>query len=132
MQAATKATHVVVTGAAGFCGDAIVRELRARSVAVTRLVRRADAGDDGALVGDVRKRHLGIDDDEQYARLCAATSDVIHCAAHVDHLLPYAALREANVIGTLNVLEFAADCGGARVHLAVEHCRAAGWRRRQH
>lgn len=115
---AQRATHVVVTGAAGFCGDAIVRELWARSVAVTRLVRRADVGDDaGTLVGDVRKHHLGIADDELYARLCATVTDVIHCAAQVDHLLPYAALREANVVGTLNVLEFAADCGGARVHL---------------
>lgn len=113
-----RATHVVVTGAGGFCGDAIVRELRARSIAVTRLVRRADANDASALVSDVRKRHLGIVDDEQYERLCAVATDVIHCAAQVDHLLPYAALRETNVLGTLNVLEFVADCrSGARLHL---------------
>lgn len=115
--AAQRETHVVVTGAAGFCGDAIVRELRARSVAVIRLVRRADADDSAALVGDVRQSHFGVVDDEQYARLCALTTDVIHCAAQVDHLLPYAALRQTNVVGTLNVLDFAADCGGARLHL---------------
>lgn len=108
----SKAMCVLVTGANGFCARGIIAELTVRGIAFVPLVRRAASG--GALLGDVRLPNLGLSD-EQLADLTATVTDVIHCAAVVDHLRPYAALREANVVGTLHVLEFAATCG-ARVH----------------
>ena len=51
----------------------------------------------------------------QYQQMLGCVGHVYHNAAHVDHLLPYRALKEANVTGTLQVARFCLE-GGAKMH----------------
>eukprot|EP00742_Colponemidia_sp_Colp-10_P007304 GILJ01007855.1.p1 GENE.GILJ01007855.1~~GILJ01007855.1.p1 ORF type:complete len:1381 (+),score=197.13 GILJ01007855.1:94-4236(+) len=64
--------------------------------------------------GDVSLPRLGLEDDT-YAMLCSRVHSVIHCAAQVNHVLPYAALRAANVLGTQEIIKFC--CSGRPKHL---------------
>eukprot|EP01126_Amoeba_proteus_P011369 TRINITY_DN14578_c0_g1_i1.p1 TRINITY_DN14578_c0_g1~~TRINITY_DN14578_c0_g1_i1.p1 ORF type:complete len:519 (-),score=104.90 TRINITY_DN14578_c0_g1_i1:2-1558(-) len=55
--------------------------------------------------GDIEKKGLGVE--FEILKNSEEEIDVIyHCAADVNHALPYHLLRETNVLGTINVLEF--------------------------
>jgi len=60
-----------------------------------------------AFAGDASLHHLGLDEDD-YAALSMSVDLVLHCAAQVNLVYPYEGLRSANVIGTANMLDFAA------------------------
>jgi len=117
------ATHVLLTGATGFFGRHVLRQLlQDATCRVTCLVR---ADNDAmaaqrlatllaqtntpnsdrvqAVCGDVATDNFGLS-----TPLHDVTS-VAHVAAAVDFLRPYAQLREANVLGTRNVLQYCAD-----------------------
>jgi thioester reductase-like protein len=116
---------IFVTGATGFLGVQLVRELLERqpSARLALLIRdragkpgrqRADAivpAADRSRVevysGDVSQDKLGLEA-AAYQRLTAETTRVIHCAATVrfDHTLEEA--RQTNVEGTRRILDFAA------------------------
>jgi thioester reductase-like protein len=130
---------IFVTGATGFLGARLVRELLARQPHATLalLIRpspnqssqqRADAIVPAAerhrvqvYSGDVSQDHCGLDS-AAYARLSAETTRVIHSAATVrfDHSLEEA--RRINVEGTRRVLDFAA---GARQLRSVAYVGTA-------
>jgi long-chain acyl-CoA synthetase len=130
---------IFVTGATGFLGARLVRELLARQPHATLalLIRpspnqssqqRADAIVLAAerhrvqvYSGDVSQDHCGLDS-AAYARLSAETTRVIHSAATVrfDHSLEEA--RRINVEGTRRVLDFAA---GARQLRSVAYVGTA-------
>lgn len=119
---------ILVTGATGFLGVQLVRELLQRQPNATlALLIRSGAGKTGqqradafipsaqrsrvqVFAGDVSQPHCGLDG-AAYARLSAETTRVIHSAATVrfDHSLEEA--RRINVEGTRHLLDFA---GGAR------------------
>eukprot|EP00754_Rhynchopus_humris_P049631 Rhum_TRINITY_DN8504_c0_g1::Rhum_TRINITY_DN8504_c0_g1_i1::g.28418::m.28418 len=143
---------VMVTGASGFLGAAVVHKLLASSgeegVRVVALVRSKERleealkgrGYRGPLpevaVGDVAAPRLGLEA-AAYARLEAEVSAVVNCAATVNFLAPYSAAREANVVGTGRLLAFCAGGspkklvhvstdgvakGGSAVYRAAEDC----------
>jgi long-chain acyl-CoA synthetase len=116
---------ILVTGATGFLGVQLVRELLDRQPhARLALLIRDRAGQSGqqradsivppaersrvqVYSGDVSQHNCGLDA-AAYQRLSAETTRVIHCAATVrfDHSLDEA--RQINVEGTRHMLDFAA------------------------
>jgi fatty acid CoA ligase FadD9 len=56
--------------------------------------------------GDLAERHLGLDD-ETWRRLADTVDVIVHPAALVNHVLPYAQLFGPNVVGTAELLRLA-------------------------
>ena len=120
--------HILVTGATGFLGVQLIRELLERKPTATLSLLVRDRAEQSAqqrvddfvplaersrvqvFSGDVSQPHCGLSSSD-YERLSAETTRVIHSAATVrfDHSLDEA--RRINVDGTRRILEFAA---GAR------------------
>ena len=104
---------VVITGASGFVGGALVRRLRREGVPVRAVVRTPGRGDAPFLVGPA----LGPDAD--WSALLAGAGAVVHAAAHVHVEAAGAheerlAFRRANVEGTRRLAQQAADAGVRR------------------
>ena len=101
---------IFLTGATGFLGSWLLRELLARTSAeVVCLVRDPSRLPPSprvrAVVGDLERPRFGLPEREWDA-LAAAVDCVHHCAAWVNGVLPYSVLRGANVLGTAEVLRF--------------------------
>ncbi|AWW43467.1 non-ribosomal peptide synthetase [Streptomyces cadmiisoli] len=122
--------HVLLTGATGFLGAFLLRELIDRTDATVHcLVRARDdahalrrleesarghgvwtpevAARTVALVGDLGKPALGLDP-AHHDELARTVDAVYHCGAAVNLVLPYAELEAANVTGTVEVLRLVA------------------------
>ncbi|MEZ4374311.1 MAG: thioester reductase domain-containing protein [Polyangiaceae bacterium] len=69
------------------------------------------------ITGDVSRPDLGLSK-EAYAWLLANTHEVIHGAARVNLVLPYAVMRPANLLGTAEVLRFCRLAQVSRLHYA--------------
>ena len=116
----------LVTGATGFLGSHLLSELLGRGKRVLCLVRCSSAarglervtdtfrrfGLDthllqgiGIIAGDITLPRLGLSADD-YKLLSEKVTDVVHCAATVNMLANYDALKETNVTGTRRILDF--------------------------
>ncbi|KAF2268190.1 large subunit of L-aminoadipate-semialdehyde dehydrogenase [Lojkania enalia] len=117
--------HTFLTGATGFLGAYILRDLLSRPGKVTILVRAKDADTalsrirDTAqaygiwrdnwtsklevLVGDLEKPNFGFSSDT-WNRLSDEVDVVIHNGALVHWVLPYSRLRAPNVVSTMTAL----------------------------
>ncbi len=117
--------HVLMTGATGFLGaHTLAQLLQTTEARVTCLVRGGDGarvvealasrGLDGAgdrievLAGDLERPRLGLDP-FTWARLGEEVDAVLHLAAKVDWVSPYAALRTSNAEGTRELLRLACE-----------------------
>ncbi|MFF9572321.1 amino acid adenylation domain-containing protein [Streptomyces sp. NPDC014685] len=121
--------HVLLTGATGFVGAFLLRELLDRTRAqVYCLVRAADDGEAArrveevlrsyglwddtaparttALAGDLGLALLGLGE-ERFADLAGTLDTIHHNGARVNHLESYGRLRASNVSGTVEVLRLA-------------------------
>lgn len=120
---------ILLTGANGFLGAFLLRELLLNTEAtVYCLIRAGDIQQawqrlDNAFsryqikislekrarialfLGDVAKPKLGLGNAD-YEVLADTIGSIYHCASAVNFIKPYGALKEANVIGTENVLHF--------------------------
>jgi thioester reductase-like protein len=126
----TAARTVLLTGATGFVGAFLLRELirqtRATIVCLVRPGRTEPAvrlqNHLGALgidvpskrvcvvSGDLERSRLGMDD-ARLAALGAQVDAVCHAAASVNWVYPYSALRGVNVAATRELLRFATPRG---------------------
>src|SRR6185369_8251276 len=129
---------VLLTGATGFLGAFLLRDLLAHTGAAVHCLVRGDSVADarqriernleahgiapGAAAerivpvpGDLGAPLLGLPEDA-FAALAATVEAIYHAGARVNFTYPYAALRAANVGGTVELLRLAAlgDAGGAR------------------
>ncbi|MFJ6614852.1 thioester reductase domain-containing protein, partial [Streptomyces sp. NPDC091289] len=134
----TNPQEVLLTGATGFLGAFLLRDLmRAGHVRVHCLVRGADeeaarerlrAGLEwfrvwdeidparlGVVVGDLAAPRLGLDE-EEFDSLARRVDAVYHAGATVNWLYPYAELKAPNVSGTVEVLRLAARHRSVPVH----------------
>lgn len=111
------ATHIVVTGATGFVGGAVLERLSAlANFELIAAVRKPVS----ALSGRATSVHVaGLEADTDWREALQATNVVIHCAARV-HVMddqssdPLVEFRKVNVEGTLNLARQAAAAGVKR------------------
>ncbi|WP_405678139.1 SDR family oxidoreductase [Streptomyces sp. NBC_01511] len=109
---------VLLTGAAGVVGRAILREAPGRNLRLVSMVRSggsalpADA--DEQLTADLAEPRFGLDEDS-YRALVRDVDTVIHSAGLTEWGLPDERYRPVNVEGTRRVMEFA-ETAGATVH----------------
>lgn len=98
--------NVLVTGATGFLGGHVVRDLRAHGHRVTAAGRRADALPDGPVfVGDL----------DDLGRSSVPADVVVHCAALSSPWGRWSEFEHANVTGTARVLQYARRVGARRI-----------------
>ncbi|MBE3044105.1 thioester reductase domain-containing protein [Candidatus Bathyarchaeota archaeon] len=119
---------VLLTGATGFLGSYILRELLERNHRVIAHVRAKDApaglerietiskaygiwSDDFAsrlsvVTGDIAKPNLGLGESD-WARLADEVDVVIHNGAQVNWMLPYSSMRAANTLSTADCVALA-------------------------
>ncbi len=107
----------LVTGASGFLGGHVVRDLRAHGYAVTAAGRRAAALPEGAtFVGDL----------DDLARFDLPVDVVVHCAALSSPWGRWSEFEHANVTGTARAYEYARRVGARRfVHVSSPGIYAA-------
>ncbi len=138
-------SHVLLTGATGYLGSYVLRELLAEpSRHVTALVRGVDdqvararlsevlryyfGAEAGTallnapgltvLTSDLRRDDLGLAT-KDYDRTAEDTQAVIHCAANVKHFGHYADFNADNVAATARLLKLAAHHGADFHHVST-------------
>ncbi|MCQ2462036.1 MAG: AMP-binding protein, partial [Clostridia bacterium] len=123
---------VLLTGATGFLGIHILKELLDRNIKVYCLVRKKEkllkkaeyyfgalAMDDVVCVkGDIEKENLGLTDRE-YNELAQKIDCVFHVAANVHHAGDYSELKKTNVDGTNNIIAFAKKANAVLQHTST-------------
>jgi len=147
-----KPAHILLTGATGFLGVYLLRQLLVSTDAVVHCLVRADdqeramarlqvnashyfhddlrryrdTGRIRALPGDLAEPRLGLTDDE-FDRL-ARTVDVIHHPGGiVNFIYPYAHMCPANVEGTREIIRMAARYRNIPVHYTSTMAVVAGF-----
>ena len=119
-QSLIEARHVLLTGATGFLGSAILDVLLERSSAhVTCLVRDSGvrsvpAGRPRVTVvrGDLSQPAAGLDPDVWQA-LIGDVDAIVHAGASINWIAGYDALRDVNVLATRELLRLACDAGAS-------------------
>ncbi|TVQ82485.1 MAG: NAD-dependent epimerase/dehydratase family protein [Micavibrio sp.] len=112
--------RIFMTGATGFLGGRLLAELLQRTgaeiVCLLRDPSRLAAKDPRitAVTGDIEQPRFGLAENE-WQHLAETVDSVYHCAARVNTVQNYEALRAANILGTREILRFA--CTGKRKHL---------------
>lgn len=131
---------VLLTGATGFLGSHILRELSQKNVSIVCLVRdpaklkralefyfpkEKNCFTYSMVVGDIEKTRFGLSD-EIYGKLICEVDMVIHTAANVNHAGHYEDLERTNVTGTQNVIDFCKEAGAVLQHTSTASVSGSG------
>ncbi|MDP2891535.1 MAG: AMP-binding protein, partial [Bacillota bacterium] len=129
-----KLQNILLTGATGFLGAHLVKELTEKTDAHIWCLLRSGSrkqlseildwyhGENyhqtlgkriDVITGDIRNEKLGLDEND-YKRLVECVDTVIHAAADVRHYGDAGSFKATNVDGTSNVIAFAAN---SKAHL---------------
>lgn len=134
--------EVLVTGATGFLGGAVLHHLLSLGHRCVALVRESDFGKAHSRLlermlqhgywkdsfhmllsvvhGDITLPWLGLANEETFDALALRLGGgIIHCAAEVRHLATYRSLRDANVTGTQMLLRLASRAACRIVHVST-------------
>lgn len=132
--------YVLLTGATGFLGSHILRELLRRNIHVICLVRSEEKLKKNlkyyfpgeyeyfrykVRIGDIRKENFGLSD-EEYSLLANNVDMVIHTAANVSHAGHYEDFELTNVTGTQHVIDFCKKSGAVLQHTSTASVHGAG------
>jgi nucleoside-diphosphate-sugar epimerase len=109
---------ILLTGASGVVGSALLEEMR--GVPVTCLVHRRRSWSPNVIEvhGDLRHPRLGLGE-RGFKNLAARVGAVVHCAAVTGFSADAAATTAMNVRGTQHVLELAAAAGAPLYHVST-------------
>lgn len=131
---------VLLTGATGFLGSHVLRELCNRDMEVICLVRNEEKLRNilayyfprtrkyfrfSVIQGDITLPRLGLSQ-EEYENLAYKVDMVIHTAANVSHAGHYEDLALTNVIGTQNVIDFCKASGAILQHTSTASVNGSG------
>ena len=125
-------TAVLLTGATGFLGAHILKELTEKDTDIYCLVRNEerflnqlsyyfdsiDLSRVKTVIGDIEKENLGLAPDI-HSELCEKIDSVFHVAANVHHAGDYADLERTNVFGTKNVIAFCKEANAVMQHTST-------------
>jgi thioester reductase-like protein len=123
--------HIFLTGALEFLGAYLLRDLLQQTHATLHCLltaadgatasqqieahlARYDCWDESfrarlvPVLGDLAQPLLGLDP-ANFAELAATVDVIYHTAFHVNHILPYAQLKQVNVNGSVEILRLAAQ-----------------------
>ena len=123
--------NILLTGATGYFGGYLLKELLDRTNAnVYCIVRAADLDDATgriydnllnydllkeeykprirAVIGDISKELIGLGE-EVFEELSDKIDTIYHCAAEVDWMKPYMVLKKSNVSGTQEIIRLACN-----------------------
>lgn len=103
---------IAVTGANGFLGREVVRQLRARGDAVIAITRRPDA--ELSSLG-AENRLADVRDLPAMRAALQGASDIIHTAAVAGIWGPWKHFYETNTVGTKHVISLCRELGVARL-----------------
>lgn len=132
--------YILLTGATGFLGAHVLRELERRQLNVVCLVRNEERLRPAlknyfpkeyeeftykVIKGDIETPHFGLTE-EEYNKLASRVNMVIHTAANVHHAGHYADLERTNVIGTQNVIDFCKDADAVLQYTSTASVNGAG------
>lgn len=131
--------RILLTGATGFLGAHILRELLDRPCTVYCLVRdeakfrkvlayyfgEINTDKIRVLIGDIEQAQLGLTQ-EGYDHLAQKVDTVIHVAANVHHAGDYKVLRRTNYTGTKYVTAFAKQAGAVLHHTSTASLSGSG------
>ncbi|MGW5921744.1 amino acid adenylation domain-containing protein [Nocardia fluminea] len=144
----TSADDVLLTGATGFVGIHLLRELLDRTDSRVWCLVRAEDADDARrrlhatlqryglgtesladrvvpVPGDLAAPRFGLSADT-WAELATRVEVIYHNGARVNHLESYAALRPANIAGTVEILRLAVDTRVKALHFVSTVSAAVG------
>ncbi|MBR6094197.1 MAG: AMP-binding protein [Lachnospiraceae bacterium] len=131
---------VLLTGATGFLGAHILRELLNKNLKVVCLVRNVDKlrptlksyfpkdyekFSYKVVKGDIELEKFGLTN-EEYEILCNKVDMVFHVAANVHHAGHYEDFERSNVIGTQHVIDFCMDANAILQHTSTASINGAG------
>ena len=121
--------NVFLTGATGFLGNHVLKELIEKGYQVTCLIRNenkfkkvcsyyfpdSDFSGVRLIQGDITKENLGLSQNE-YQELSLWTDSVFHIAADVRHSGFESEIHNTNVLGTEKVIEFSINANAKLFH----------------
>jgi nucleoside-diphosphate-sugar epimerase len=122
---------VLVTGATGVVGTALLPRLAGREVLCLQHRATVDRPGVEVVAGDITRPRLGLGD-AAYAALVERVDVVVHSAAITDFTEPREAVFAVNVEGTANALALAADAGARHLQVStafvtVHNETESGW-----